>query len=463
MWIETRCRQHRVYWRTGLPSPKKAFEPFPSRDAAELFIDLARRSGTLPGALAYVRDPRPDTLRELLGLAPLAAHAPHPDAGAPAPADAPAPGAFGVTFKQLWDRFLAEQRHLEGTTSEDYASYGKHHLVPFFGPHDVALIRRAKPLRESDAVPGAVYIDDFVKAMLAKERLNNVGRPMKGRLLSIKFIKNVMTVLGQCFDYAIEQRPAPIEVNPARGIRLPKQDRREMHFLQDEAAYLALRREIQSHFQPLLDFLVGTGARYGEAAGLLVRHLHLDAERPFVDIRMVLKWVGKKWKLGRPKTRSSVRRISLSPRLVEILRPLVAGKEPDAHVFTMTEGGPLRHGNFMSRYFKPAVAAAAGAGGRVPRGLRIHDLRHTHAAWLISDGESLVVVQRRLGHSSITTTSDVYGHLTDEADDRTLAMVDRRLPDVLAVDREGATVVQLSRAERALPEFDVDDDDDLAA
>lgn len=70
MWIDTRGQQHRVYWRTGLPSPQKAYEPFPSRDQAELFKELARRSGTLQGALAYVRDPQPRVLRQLLGMAP---------------------------------------------------------------------------------------------------------------------------------------------------------------------------------------------------------------------------------------------------------------------------------------------------------------------------------------------------------------------------------------------------------
>jgi integrase len=115
-----------------------------------------------------------------------------------------------------------------------------------------------------------VYVDDWVTQMLAKQRRNNVGQPIAGSVLSIKFIKNVKAVLSQCFDFAIEQRPVPIEVNPARGIRLPRQDRREMHFLQDEQAYLELRCRMHAHFQPVLDFLVGTGARYGEAAGLLV-------------------------------------------------------------------------------------------------------------------------------------------------------------------------------------------------
>lgn len=309
-----------------------------------------------------------------------------------------------------------------------------------------------------------MYVDDWVKEMLAKERLNNAGRPMRGKLLSIKFIKNVLTVLAQAFDLAIQERPAAlIEVNPAREIRLPKQDRREMHFLDDDRAYLALRCAIHAHFQPLLDFLVGTGAgaRCGEAVGLLARHVHLAGPRPYVEIRLILKWARKKYRLGRPKTESSLRRISLSPRLVEILRPLVDGKGPEEHVFTMVEGGPLHHGNFTNRYFKPAVKKA---GKVVPARLRIHDLRHTHAAWLISDGAPILAVQRRRGHSTSVTTQDVYGHLTPEADDRTLAMVDRRLPDVLARDDAGAELVRLSAQEKELPEYDdVDDLDDLAA
>jgi hypothetical protein len=70
MWIETRGRQHRVYWRTGLVGPKKTFEPFPNHAQAELFVSLARDSSLL-GALAYARDPSPAGLCELLGMAPL--------------------------------------------------------------------------------------------------------------------------------------------------------------------------------------------------------------------------------------------------------------------------------------------------------------------------------------------------------------------------------------------------------
>lgn len=55
---------------------------------------------------------------------------------------------------------------------------------------------------------------------------------------------------------------------------------------------------------------------------------------------------------------------------------------------------------------------------------RIHDLRHTHASWLIAAGVPLTLIQRRLGHESIKTTSDRYGHLAEGADAAAAAALD---------------------------------------
>ena len=42
---------------------------------------------------------------------------------------------------------------------------------------------------------------------------------------------------------------------------------------------------------------------------------------------------------------------------------------------------------------------------------KLHDLRHFHASVLLQNGSSLLLVSRRLGHASVSTTGDVYGHL----------------------------------------------------
>lgn len=80
-------------------------------------------------------------------------------------------------------------------------------------------------------------------------------------------------------------------------------------------------------------------------------------------------------------------------------------------VFTTPEGAPLRRTNFRRRQWLPAVRETVG------EPCRFHDLRHSHAALLIAQGQHPKVIQSRLGHSSIRTTLDTYGHLTEGLDE----------------------------------------------
>jgi integrase len=67
-----------------------------------------------------------------------------------------------------------------------------------------------------------------------------------------------------------------------------------------------------------------------------------------------------------------------------------------------------------------AAVKAAGA----PTGTGIHQLRHYYASLLIRHGESVKVVQARLGHASASQTLDIYSHLWPDSDDRTRTAVD---------------------------------------
>ena len=69
--------------------------------------------------------------------------------------------------------------------------------------------------------------------------------------------------------------------------------------------------------------------------------------------------------------------------------------------------------------WQPAVRAA---GLELP--VRMHDLRHAHASWLLAGGADLQVVKERLGHASIATT-ERYLHTLPDADDTALDALDR--------------------------------------
>ena len=77
-------------------------------------------------------------------------------------------------------------------------------------------------------------------------------------------------------------------------------------------------------------------------------------------------------------------------------------------MFTAPEGGAIRKDNFMARVYRPAVRRA----GLAP--LRFHDLRHTYAALMVAAGAHPKLLQAQMGHSSITVTLDLYGHLYPE-------------------------------------------------
>ncbi len=84
-------------------------------------------------------------------------------------------------------------------------------------------------------------------------------------------------------------------------------------------------------------------------------------------------------------------------------------------------GRPLRRDLLFKRFIRPAISTAG-----LPE-LRLHDLRHTCGALLIELGAHPKAIQERLGHSSITVTIDVYGHLFPSIDEALTAQLDDRL------------------------------------
>ena len=189
--------------------------------------------------------------------------------------------------------------------------------------------------------------------------------------------------------------------SPVRGIRLPPKQHREMRFL-TPAEFGELAVVVADRYRLLVNTAAYTGLRFGELAGL--RRGDIDPLRKTITVRRGLVEVAGKLHIEEPKTAASRRTVTLPSWLREELAFHLAGHE-QSHVFIAPGGGLLRRSNFRYRIWLPAVAAAGFDG------LRFHDLRHSHVAWLIEAGEHPKVIQSRLGHTSITTTLDRYGHL----------------------------------------------------
>ena len=250
------------------------------------------------------------------------------------------------------------------------------------------------------------------------------GKTYKGKPLSAKTIGNHHGLLSASMETAIRRRLRGD--NPCKGVQLPRDEsiKEKMHFMTASES-LAVVMAHPVRYQPLMAFLRGTGARFGEATALLGGDFQLDIEQPMVRIDKAWKrGADDRFYVGPPKTKKSRRTISLPPSLVAFIRPSVEAAGPAGLVFTTSYGGPIRHSSIYE--FWEAALNSLGYPGSGERP-RIHDMRHTHASLMLSMGLSPFELSRRLGHESIQTTVDRYSHLVPDAHFRAAEIAEKAL------------------------------------
>ena len=161
--------------------------------------------------------------------------------------------------------------------------------------------------------------------------------------------------------------------------------------------------------------VIQTGMRRGEVFGL--RWDAVDLDKGWLHVRQALAHDGKSFSL--PKTAKSRRRIRLTPEAVEALKKhripqhqkrLQQGSVWRDHglVFCSSVGTPMNPDNFIKRQHKPLLRRA-----ELPY-IRFHDLRHTFASLMMPNVKNPQIVQEMLGHSRISTTLDIYSHLSQD-------------------------------------------------
>lgn len=236
------------------------------------------------------------------------------------------------------------------------------------------------------------------------------------RKMSPASVSKAYRVLQLVMDAAVDE--GLIRTSPCRGVSLPRAEVDERVFLTSEQVG-RLIAAINVRYRPLIVVGYLTGLRWSELAGLRVKRL--DMLRSRLDVAEVAQEAGGKVTFGPPKTRASRRVVTFPAEAVEVLAEhLAGGKKPpgrDDLVFWSPRGHPLSRTTFRTRVWVPAVEAAGLAGV----GPTFHSLRHSHAASLIADRQPMEAVKRRLGHSSIRVTYDLYGHLEESVEAELLA------------------------------------------
>ena len=221
---------------------------------------------------------------------------------------------------------------------------------------------------------------------------------------------HVHVVLAKALKDAM--RKSIVHRNVCQAVDPPSPGRYEVKVPDAQAIkqILALARETPYH--AVFHFMAFTGCRRGEAIAL--KWENIDLERCIVSITQTAqRFTGKGIVFQTTKSAAARRGIALDPATVDVLRShqgrqllhkaeLKEVYQDNGLVFSGPLGG-LLDPSVLTRNFQTLARKAGYAG------VRLHDLRHGHAAGLVLAGTHPRVVQERLGHASAAFTMQVYG------------------------------------------------------
>jgi integrase len=231
------------------------------------------------------------------------------------------------------------------------------------------------------------------------------------RGLAPRTVRVAVVVTSSVLKAAVLDRRIPS--NPCAGVKLPEVLKARVKPLTTEQVQ-ALLEAVPDQWWAAVVLGAGAGVRQGEMLGVTRDRVDFLRRTLLVD-RQLLSLPRQAPALAPVKTKASVRSIPLPQVVTEALAGHMAA-------YPVHDDGLLFEPISRPAFSKLWRSAATRAG--LPTSITFHDLRHYYASLLIRHGESVKVVQERLGHASASLTLDTYSHLWPDSDDRTRAAVD---------------------------------------
>ena len=301
-------------------------------------------------------------------------------------------------YLKMWKELQASE--VAETTYDGYHTYIDIHLIPYF---------KALNINIQDITAGHIF--DYVN-YLSKDggrKDNKIGGQ------SNTSIRKIISILRKVFDYAVLY--GDIKINPAAQVPMPKRtnnkDERQV-FLTAEDAQKMLDAFRNEEIGPIVFVTLYYGLRKSEALGL--RWQAVDFEANTITVNHTV--VGGSRIVAKDSTKSycSRRTYQLLPDVKDLLlklreqqkdyrQRLGSGYYENDYIFKNPNGVPYRPDS-LTRSFKRALARHG-----FPQ-MRYHDLRHSTASILVDKGWDINDIKEWLGHADISTTSNIYAHIS---------------------------------------------------
>ena len=220
---------------------------------------------------------------------------------------------------------------------------------------------------------------------------------------------HVHRVLSQALNYAARQDLIPYNPASREKVTPPRPKWIKTSFLDEEQVMKLLDEAAGSRYYDFIYLALWTGMRRNEI--LALRWQDIDLNQGTVFVNASIHQVDGRLMRRATKTQRSCRTISISTSACDLFRQrkgqlIAQGLVPrdSDYVFSRADGQPF-HPDAVTHDFAKIIKSAG------LLNIRLHDLRHTHASFLIRQGIPAKVISERLGHGGISITMDTYGHL----------------------------------------------------
>ncbi len=264
---------------------------------------------------------------------------------------------------------------------------------------------------------------------LSTRRIQDFYNHLVVQGVGLRTIEKNHLIIHASLNYSLKYGLIPS--NPDSFTDPPKPKKKEMKYLNIEEVkkLLQVAKENNNRNYALYYLAIVTGMRQGELLGLQWKNV--DLERGIITVNQNLKRLPKgNLVFGKPKTKTSIRSITIGQETIEVLRIHKEMIERERYnesindlwkemdmVFPSTIGTPIDPTNLLKK-FRQLLKRVG-----LPK-FRFHDLRHTSASLMLNNGVDVLVASRRLGHSRPSITLDVYGHLLSSMQDSVASKMD---------------------------------------
>lgn len=281
---------------------------------------------------------------------------------------------FGeLTFKQFSKIFLNDSKNrIMQSTFSNKENYINARLIPYFG--DIK-IKDIKPL----------HVREWQNSILKQK-------------LSLTYIKNLNGTLSQMMRLA--QLMFDLPVNPCDIAKpIGKNTVKRYPIISPSNFKLLINIIPNEELKLIFQTFYFTGIRLGELLSLTPNDIDFDIRT--IHITKSLTRLHGVTTVSEPKSKSSIRKITIPESLNTLLNKFTKGMNQNDFIFNITKDNLYKELRIYCEKINH-------------RKMRIHDSRHSHASYLIQTGTNLLEVSHRLGHKNLYTTLRTYAHYIPE-------------------------------------------------